>query len=354
MEFKKLSLLAPLLLGVNIASAAAPSMPHRFDLMRLGSHNFAKRSLALAPASVATASGTPNFTFFDMPSSTNTETGAINLGVGGAASHVVGCYVPNASTTNDFDGFEYTLTTHGKTSTATMKTILPAKTTDFCAYGINDSDAITGVYSPTGVPAGVEYGFVLNGSKITQLVGTMPNNCVTLAMSINDSGTVVGQFQTNTNCASDDGWAEYGFVWSNGVFTPVTGPAGAIDAAPWAINNAGTMVGLSLNSNETAIDAWILQNGTYTPISYPGSTITVPTSINDSGDIVGYYCSDTFDNCNNNEGPYVGFLYSGGTYTTITVPGMAWGYPSGINNQGVISGSYEDNNGYWRGFMIYP
>lgn len=354
MDFKIPSLIAPLLLGVTIASAAEPSVPHRFDSLRLGSHNFAKRSLAMAPASAANASGTPNFTFFDMPSSTNTETGALNLGVGGVASHVVGCYVPNGSTTNAFNGFEYTLTTHGKTSTATMKTILPAKSTAACAYSINDSGVITGLYAPTGLPAGVQYGFVLNGTMITQLVGTMPNNCVTLAMSINDSSTVVGQFQTNTDCTSDHGWAEYGFVWSNGVFTPITGPAGDIDATPWAINNLGTMVGIGLNPTETAYDAWILQNGVYTSLSYPGSSITVPTSINDAGDIVGYYCTDTFDNCNNNNGPYVGFLYSGGTFTKVTVPGMPWVYPSGINNQGVISGSYEDTNGYWRGFMVRP
>jgi uncharacterized membrane protein len=355
MGFKKLSLLAPLLLlGAGFAGAGEPSQPsaHRFELARLGSHRFAIHSLPSAPIKSVTVSSVPNFTFFDMPSSTVTESGAINLGVGTSASHTVGCFTPN-SAPGTFDGFEYTLTTFGKTSTATMKTIGPTNV-NLCAYGINDSGEVTGVYAPSGVPAGVYDGFVLKGSKLTQVIAPFPGNCVTLPMGINDAGTVIGQYQTNTDCTSDHGWAEVGFTWSNGVFTLIPGPAGSIDAAPWAINSTGAMVGVALNATETAAIGWLLQNGVYTTINYPGAPFTVPTAINDNGDIVGYYCAGTYDDCNNFASPYIGFLYSGGTYTSFSVPGVPWSYPSGINNKGVIVGSYEDTNNFWHGFLIQP
>jgi hypothetical protein len=78
---------------------------------------------------------------------------------------------------------------------------------------------------------------------------------------------------------------------------------------------------------------------------------TWPQGINDAGEIVGYYCAASFADCQD-AGPYLGFLYKNGTFTTISVPGVPGTYLYGINNKGEISGEYEDTNGYWHSFLV--
>ncbi len=85
------------------------------------------------------------------------------------------------------------------------------------------------------------------------------------------------------------------------------------------------------------------QAGSYTfvNIDYPGAYQTIPEAVNDSGAVVGYYLDTQYGN-------YHGFLYSGGTYTTIDDPAGAT-FPEGINNGGVISGLIEvgtENHGF--------
>jgi len=75
----------------------------------------------------------------------------------------------------------------------------------------------------------------------------------------------------------------------------------------------------------------------FTTINYPGAIVTVPIGINNAGQISGYY--------ENGPGSH-GFLYNGGTFTTVDVP-SAPGETSGagINNTGLITGSYSDATG---------
>ncbi len=85
------------------------------------------------------------------------------------------------------------------------------------------------------------------------------------------------------------------------------------------------------------------QAGSYTfvNIDYPGAYQTIPEAVNDNGAVVGYYLDTQYGN-------YHGFLYSGGTYTTIDDPAGAT-FPEGINNSGVISGLIEvgtENHGF--------
>lgn len=78
--------------------------------------------------------------------------------------------------------------------------------------------------------------------------------------------------------------------------------------------------------------------GTYTTLSVPGSIYTEPTGINAAGEIVGEY--------GGTGGAFQGFLYSGGTYTSLPS-----GYiPSGINNAGQIVG-YSYNGPNYQGFL---
>ena len=69
----------------------------------------------------------------------------------------------------------------------------------------------------------------------------------------------------------------------------------------------------------------------FTTIAVPGSGGTIPRGINDSGEIVG------------NDGLNHGFIYSGGAFTYLNVPGANAGSTRvfGVNNLGDVVGSYS-------------
>jgi hypothetical protein len=54
-------------------------------------------------------------------------------------------------------------------------------------------------------------------------------------------------------------------------------------------------------------------------------------------------------------GGYLGFVWRGGEHTILDVPGSADTYPNGINNKGVIVGSYRDSSRtVSHGFLASP
>jgi probable HAF family extracellular repeat protein len=89
-------------------------------------------------------------------------------------------------------------------------------------------------------------------------------------------------------------------------------------------------------ANETC--GFVYSDGTYTPLSVPGSTLTEAFGLNNGGQIVGQYW--TGDSASTAKA----FLYSGGAYTTISGPGGASIQPNdivgggiyGINDRGQI------------------
>src|SRR5580658_306962 len=69
------------------------------------------------------------------------------------------------------------------------------------------------------------------------------------------------------------------------------------------------------------------------PFEVPGSAPwTQAVGINDSGQIVGLYDTLTAE---------YGFLYAGGAFTTISVPGAQTTDATGINDRGQVVGVYE-------------
>ena len=85
------------------------------------------------------------------------------------------------------------------------------------------------------------------------------------------------------------------------------------------------------------ICGFLYSGGTYTTLSGPPDSInTDPFGINDRGQIVGEY------NSLSDPGSRSAFLYSGGAYTTLSVPNFS--QPLGINNRGQIVGVYSGTN----------
>jgi uncharacterized membrane protein len=106
---------------------------------------------------------------------------------------------------------------------------------------------------------------------------------------------------------------------------------GAIFTQALGINNAGSIVGLYIDS-KNQYHGFLKTGDSFTSIDVYGASYTDAWKINDSGQIVGRYGS-----------PDQGYLYSAGSFSAVMPQHFAWAY--GINNSGNIVGLYVDTNG---------
>jgi probable HAF family extracellular repeat protein len=125
------------------------------------------------------------------------------------------------------------------------------------------------------------------------------------------------------------------------ILTTLDGPAGTNATFARGINGSGQIVGYYDNNGSE--HGFIYSGGTYTTLDDPlsargGTSGTDGDSINDAGQVVGLYADI--------HGLGHGFLYSGGTYTTLDDPlGVGTTNATGINNVGQVVGFYQDNSG---------
>src|SRR5262245_43444779 len=81
---------------------------------------------------------------------------------------------------------------------------------------------------------------------------------------------------------------------------------------------------------------------TFTTLDPPTSTFTLPSGINDAGQIVGSFTVGTI---------FHGFLYAGDSFTQIDVPGEFATEAHGINNLGQIVGNATSGPSVDHGFL---
>jgi hypothetical protein len=99
--------------------------------------------------------------------------------------------------------------------------------------------------------------------------------------------------------------------------------------------------GMLLGSSKTALAEYL-----FTTIDVPGAIFgTFAKGINGNAQIVGFYINSTGDH---------GFLDTGGSLTTIDVPGATQTEAFGINDSGQIVGFYIDTNQVGHGFLAAP
>jgi uncharacterized membrane protein len=208
--------------------------------------------------------------------------------------------------------------------------------------GINDLGQIVGseTYTyPSGSPSSPSTdGFVFNPDG-----GDVPLNSpftFARATGINRQGQIVGYFENYLN----GDWQ--GFLDNNGTFTPLDFPGGTTTQLS-GINDSDQMVGdytdPSGNSHGFAywMGAFNILSG---PPGYNISSLWV-TGINDSGQIVGRFLDGT---AHTNRS----FIYSNGAYTVLNdPPGGGNVVANAINNYGVVAGYYTDSAGNQDGFI---
>ncbi len=200
-----------------------------------------------------------------------------------------------------------------------------------------------------------------------------PGASYTSASGINDAGQIVGTFVDPSSLGFDGvsviPGKSHGFLWSGGTFSVLDVPSGSVCYPPpcptfeteiGGINSAGQIVGAFDFGywifGYYFMHGFLYSAGRFTTIDVPGAFATQASSINDSGQIVGTYVDPPYldpDMLVSMPGASHGFLLSGGTFTTLDIPGATAGTtsPSGFNATGQIVGSYQDAAGS-HGFLL--
>jgi probable HAF family extracellular repeat protein len=201
------------------------------------------------------------------------------------------------------------------------------------AYGINDAGSIVGdIILGDGPPEG----FLFKGSR-TNLF-SINGATQTLPADINNLGQVVGSYtdaQQLTHGFLHDATGFHTIDYPGQTENPSTGVSG--------INDQGTIVGgfgIFFGAGSGS-EGFVLQNGQFTEIAFPGAVITAANSINNQGEIVGDYAILGSDNVP----VFHGFYRKDGQLTSVDYPGATGTSLNGTNDAGISVGIYEDETG---------
>jgi uncharacterized membrane protein len=283
------------------------------------------------------------FTVIDFPNATSTHAADTN-----AAGDIVGRYVSAA------DG-----NTHGFLRNRNGEFIaIDFPNANFTvAEGINSRGDIVGNHRLRGEGAMVRHGFLLSKGTFTTI--DPPGSIFTNALGIVRRGDIVGRYCTVSPCVTEN---QHGFLLSRGEFSELSGGEfsridvpGAVGTNEWGINDRGEIVGGYKSSNGKS-HVYLLHEDEFTTIDFPNAVDTAPAlgkgGINSSGDIVSYYCA--FQPCSVDNDSEHGFLLSDGEFTTIDFPGGHATVGLGINASGDIVGAFHDAAGKEHGFLLNP
>ena len=186
----------------------------------------------------------------------------------------------------------------------------------------------------------------------------------TLANGINDSGQIVGQYDPGVTTTPDG--ASSAFLYTGGVYTTIN-PFDNSDNNIFAlaISNNGLITGADDNIDSTgnalSSQGFVGSGSLYTSFQFgsvPG-TFTVGRGVNDSGTVAGQYGLPS--------GGSGAFLYAGGVFTPINIPGAVYIEVGQMNDAGVLVGQvffdggavedgFIDNNGVITllNFQVHP
>jgi probable HAF family extracellular repeat protein len=200
---------------------------------------------------------TPLFTTIDDPAAINSTNGTYVKGIDNL-DDIVGYYYDSSGNAHGFDdiGGNYITLDYPGSSNQTY------------AERTNNKGEVVGWYNDRSS----DHAFLYSDGAYTRLDVSGAVN--TFARAINNDNQIVGYFQT---VASGGGLVNHGFIFNGGIYTPIEDPLANYPT----LSNDGTANG------------------------------TVALSINDKGQVVGYF----YDN---NQLAH-SFLYSKGIYTTLRV-----------------------------------
>src|SRR5262245_44670033 len=230
-------------------------------------------ALAIGVATPLSA-GNIQFVEIDFPGATTTVAFGIN-----ARGDIVGRYEDSDGGSHGF------LLRQGLSSTIDV----PDAAVTLYARAINARGDIVGAFLDADF---VTHGYLLRDGQFTQV--DFPGAVETTARGLNDAGDVTG------NYIDSDG-NEIGFILRNGTFLGVLIPGGFSSDIWAAQNNGRTMVGDAGMLLDGGLHGFLRRkSGDFELVDFPGlaAPCTAPRSINQRGDIVGFFGRfETIDDC---------------------------------------------------------
>src|SRR5262249_28152470 len=145
------------------------------------------------------------------------------------------------------------------------------------------------------------HAFLFDGQNFSNIDFPSANN--TSAFGINNGGMIVGTYSVDHH--------EHGFVLSNGVDTTLDPPGEFFEVELLGINNAGGIGGIAA-PEQNRVYGLRYGGGVFKPVKFPGAGDTVVSGLNDNGVIVGSY-----------EVPRSGYCFTliKGTFHRLAFPG---------------------------------
>jgi probable HAF family extracellular repeat protein len=167
---------------------------------------------------------------------------------------------------------------------------------------------------------------------IVATIFNQPGSTYTDLYGINDSGEIVGESSLGP------------FTYSGGTFSMLSVPGTYTGASqgntPLQINNSGDVGGEYEEASLKNV-GFLYNGGSYTTIDVPGSVDTWETAINNTGQVTGYYDDGTNS---------IGFLYKNGNFTFLNPAGVNYLVPTGINDSGEVTGYSSADGNSWNAF----
>lgn len=204
-------------------------------------------------------------------------------------------------------------------------------------YGMNDHGVITGFYY---LPDQSSHGFVRSADG-TVTTPALPAGAIGSQLgSVNNTGIAVGAYLDVFGVGHGATYNIAANAW-----TTLPDIAGTVANLPTGITNGNFIVGAAVGGySPTGLPAhnrgYFYNGSGYNFFDAPGADInfagTVPEDINESGVVAG------FVSLTGRGGNDTGFLRdSSGAYTFLDYPGADSTFIEGINNSGVVAGSYD-------------
>jgi hypothetical protein len=158
----------------------------------------------------------------------------------------------------------------------------------------------------------------------------------------NPQGTSVGSYL-------DTAGVTHGFTLRNGVFSLPFDPPTSVNTTPNWISPQGVIVGSYIDTSGVS-HGFILSGGNYTTVNYPGAAGTVLTSLNPSGEMSGFTCSEP--TCGFR--PFHSFTVSrSGVFSaTFDPPGADSSTANTVNAPGTVVGAYH-TSGKTHAYQLY-